>query len=312
MARSLRLILIAPTLMAAFLLGACGGDNSPPSVAISTPGAPVVNSDPATDALTWFNFRRQQIGLSVVTRSATIDVASQGHSDYQKDNNTITHTEIAGKPGFIGVDLRARLLAAGITIPDPNSIGFAGYAFGEVISSANNNVGENAAEDLIGAIYHRYVIFEPMYKQAGAGVATIKNGATYITVDFLAIGLDSGLATGAFVHYPFTDQTQVPTDVLTDNEEPDPVPNQNQAGYPISVHSNTDNTLIVTSFTVKPRGGANLSVQLLTSDLDVHTPSSAAAIIPLAPLTAATTYDVHFVGTVASVAADQTWSFTTK
>jgi uncharacterized protein YkwD len=224
MARSLRLILIAPTLVAAFLLGACGGDNSPPSVAISTPGAPKVDSDPATDALTWFNFRRQQIGLAPVTRSAVIDIASQSHSDYQKNNDTITHDEIVGKSGFTGVDLRARLTAVGITIPD------ADYAFDEVISSTPHNVGENAAEDLIGAIYHRYGIFEPMFKEAGAGSATVKNGATYITVDFLVIGHDSGLAPGAFVTYPFTDQVGVPTSVFSDNEEPDPVPNVNEVG----------------------------------------------------------------------------------
>lgn len=306
MARSLRLILIAPALAVAFLLGACGGDNSPPSVAISVPGAPVVNSDPDTDALSWMNFRRQQVGLAPVTRNSKIDIATQGHSDYQKANNIITHDQIVGKSGFTGESLRDRLVAAGYDIPVDS------FAFGEVISSTGHNVGENAAEDLIGAIYHRFVIFEPMYKEAGAGSATVNNGATYITVNFAAVGLDSGLATGALATYPASDQTLVPKSVFTNNEDPDPVASVNEAGYPISVHCNLDNTLVVTSFTVKPRGGTDLSVQLLTNSVDPYTPSSAAAIIPLQPLTAATTYDAHFVGRVGIVEHDRTWSFTTR
>jgi hypothetical protein len=40
--------------------------------------------------------------------------------------------------------------------------------------------------------------------------------------------------------------------------------------------------------------------------------SSAAAIIPLAPLRSATTYDVSFSGTVGGTAVTRSWSFTTK
>jgi hypothetical protein len=38
----------------------------------------------------------------------------------------------------------------------------------------------------------------------------------------------------------------------------------------------------------------------------------AAAIIPLAPLAAGTTYDVSFSGTVDGTALSKSWSFTTK
>jgi hypothetical protein len=37
-----------------------------------------------------------------------------------------------------------------------------------------------------------------------------------------------------------------------------------------------------------------------------------AAIVPLAPLKAATVYDVSFVGAVDGVAVTKSWSFTTK
>jgi hypothetical protein len=42
------------------------------------------------------------------------------------------------------------------------------------------------------------------------------------------------------------------------------------------------------------------------------TMDSVAAIVPLAPLAAHTTYDVTFTGTVGGAAVTRTWSFTTK
>ncbi|MEG2962184.1 MAG: CAP domain-containing protein, partial [Janthinobacterium sp.] len=94
---------------------------------------------------------------------------------------------------------------------------------------------------------------------------------------------------------------------------PDPVPNQDVVGYPISVHANYGAVLNVATFSVRQRGSAtDLSVRLLRSDSDAHTPVSAAAIIPLAPLTAATTYDVSFIGKVNGANLTRNWSFTTR
>jgi hypothetical protein len=65
------------------------------------------------------------------------------------------------------------------------------------------------------------------------------------------------------------------------------------------------------TFTVRPRGGSNLQVQLVNSSAD-PAKRTAIAIVPLAPLKAATTYDVSFVGTVNGNAVTRDWSFTTK
>jgi hypothetical protein len=63
---------------------------------------------------------------------------------------------------------------------------------------------------------------------------------------------------------------------------------------------------------VVPRGGAALTVRLLSHANEQETSSSAAAIIPLAPLRSATTYDVSFTGLIAGVPTTRNWSFTTK
>jgi uncharacterized protein YkwD len=308
--------LSASALAAALVLAACGGsgDNGGNStvsqVAATTatqePGAPQATGNTANDGFSWFNFRRQQVGLAVLQRNARIDAAAQGHSNYQQINNVITHVQTVGKPGFTGVLVNDRLVAAGYTLPADD------YAFGEVISSTSSTSGFNAAEDLIAAIYHRFLIFEPMFKDAGSGAATVSGGSTYFTTNFAAIGLNGGLKAGTVVTYPFAGQQRVPQNFFSDNESPDPVPSRNEVGYPISVHANIISTLVTTSFTVQPRGGSPLPVQLLTNITDSHTPTSAAAIIPLSRLAGATTYDVNFAGKLDGVDISRSWSFTTQ
>jgi hypothetical protein len=146
------------------------------------------------------------------------------------------------------------------------------------------------AEELITAIYHRFVIFEPVFKEIGTGAAT--GNYTYFTADFAVVNGYNGLGAGKIVTYPINNQVNVQTNFFSDNESPDPVPNQNEVGYPISVHADINNPVVVQSFTVAPRGGTALTTRLLSQGAGTSTVSSAAAIIPLAPLRSATTYDV--------------------
>jgi uncharacterized protein YkwD len=309
-------------LLASLVLAACGGggggDGSKaaqsPSAAATLlaqePNAPQMTGNTASDGFNWFNYRRAQAGLHGVIRNSKIDTASQGHSDYQAVNDTITHYQTVGKPGFTGVEPGDRLAAAGYTFPANN------YAYGEVISSTSDPSGFNAAENLIAAIYHRFVILDPMYKEAGAGAAVSGSGLTYFTTDFAAIGLDNGLGAGNVALYPTAGQQHVPVNFFSNNELPDPVPGRNEVGYPISVHADILDTVTVQSFSVRPHGGSALPVQLIDHASDTNMQlmgfDSAAAIVPLDPLLPATTYDVSFVGTAGGVAVTRNWSFTTR
>jgi uncharacterized protein YkwD len=308
---------ILPLLLAS-LLAACGGggdsksSNTQPSAPATTiaqePNAPQLTGSTATDGFNWFNFRRQQAGVQAVVRNASLDVAAQGHSDYQLANGIVTHEQTPGKPGFTGITVGDRLTNAGYVFPPGGS-----FAYGEVISATSDTSGFNAAEDLLAAIYHRFVILEPMFKEAGAGAARGSSGLSYFTTDFAANGLDRGLgARGSFVIYPFSGQQRVPRNFFSDNESPDPVPDRNEVGYPVSVHADITATVSVQSFTIRPRNGSTLAVRLLTTATDSQTSSSVAAIIPLAPLAPATTYDVQFIGKVDGVDASRSWSFTTQ
>ncbi|RJF97287.1 CAP domain-containing protein [Noviherbaspirillum saxi] len=307
---------IYPLLLASLMLTACGGSsdqgststNGATSIAAQEPNAPQATGNTATDGFNWFNFRRRQIGLEAVARNGVIDVAAQGHSNYQRTNNIITHDQSDTKAGFTGRTVGDRFSAAGYGFASASS-----YAYGEVISATSDPSGFNAAEDLIAAIYHRFVILEPMFKEAGSGAATVSGGLTYFTTNFAANGLDRGVARGSVVTYPASSQAHVRRNFFSDNESPDPVPGRNEVGYPVSVHANITSTLTVQSFTIRPRGGsANLTTRLLTAATDPQTPASAAAAVPLDPLLPLSTYDVQFVGKVDGTDVNRSWSFTTQ
>lgn len=303
-------------LLTAALLGACGGGggNGGAGAATADPPAREATAPAATgavglDGLNWINFRRAQAGLPQLLRNGLIDSAALNHSNYLRINDfpDLTHSEIPGRPGFTGVDVLDRLNAAGYRFAP------ASYIYGEVIAASGDGSGASLAEQLMAAIYHRFLMLEPMFKEIGAGAASNGSGYTYFTADFAANnGYGPGLGRGKLAGYPFDGQTNVPVNFFSDQEAPDPVPNQNEVGYPVSVHGDLAGSLQVQAFTLRPRGGANLAVRLLSAPGDAETPPSAAAIVPLAALSANTTYDVAFSGTVDGVGVARNWSFTTR
>lgn len=305
-----------PVLLACALslfLAACGGSiataespSTPALVGATDNTTPRPSGDTAADGINWINYRRQQAGVPALTRNARLDAAALGQTNYQQVNQIVTHTQIVGKPGFTGVSLADRLSAAGFGFSQT------GHAFGEVIAATHTDSGFVAADELVTAIYHRFVILEPMSKEAGAAAANAIGGATYLTADVAADGLNQGLGSGNFITYPAAGQELVPAFFNNDGETPDPVPSRRQVGFPISIHADLISTVSVRRFTVQPRGGSPLPVQLLTSAIDPNTPASAAAIVPLDVLAAATTYDVRFDGNVDGVAVSRSWAFTTQ
>ncbi|ALK99245.1 lipoprotein [Massilia sp. WF1] len=306
--------------IAALALTACGGGSDkgganavtgPTSTGFSgqDASAPVLTNNVATDGFNWINYRRAQAGLGALVRNNMLDRSAQAHSDYQRLNNTVTHDEDSAKPGFTGATVEARVQAAGYTlVPD--------YASGEIIAATTSNTGFYLAEELVTAIYHRFVMFEPLFKDMGTGSAATSANYIYFTTNLGATrGYGPGLPSHTIATWPVNGQTGVQPNFMSDYEEPDPVPDRNEVGYPISVHANLTEAIAVQqqNFTVRPRGGAALATRLLLKNVDSNTTmSSVAAIIPLAPLTANTTYDVSFSGTVGGAPVSKTWSFTTK
>ncbi len=293
-----------------FFLSACGGggNQGAPTAAelrAQEADAPLVTGDVATDGFNWFNFRRQQAGLPALKRISTIDLAATAHANYQQANNLVTHDETPGKPGFTGADSMQRLRAAGLEL-NPS-----GYTDGEVIAANDGKDGFSAAEGLMAAIYHRFVILQPVFNEAGAGTATRAGGYTWLNVNFI-LNQPSSKDTGQLIVWPFAQQKSVRVNFFSDQESPDPVPQSDEVGYPVSVHADINADLQVGSFTIRPLGEAALATRQLDGRTDSETPRSAAAIIPLAVLRTGTRYEVEFIGTVDGIAVNRSWSFTTR
>lgn len=298
-------------------LAACSDGHDTSSTGTSTAqlaaqesGSPRAIGDVATDGLSWINYRRTQVGLTVVTRDSRIDRAAAAHAAYQQLNNLITHDEVTTRAGFTGMTASDRLRAAGYPLDTE------ARADGEVIAATAEADGFAAAEGLLGAIYHRYLMLEPRFDLAGAGDAHRAGGYYWLNVNFAATraspGLGAGLGAGRVVVWPMPDQQNVRTRVDSDQETPDPVPGRNTVGYPVSVHASLGATLQVSRFTIRERGGNPLPVAQLDSSSDRYTPASAAAIIPLARLRGGTLYEIEFVGAIDGQPVDRRWSFTTQ
>lgn len=297
----------------ALLVSSCGGDasNSTSTGTSATQlvaqeiDAPRATGDMATDGLDWINYRRQQAGLAVSRRDARIDSAASAHAVYQQLNNVVTHDEVAGKTAFSGTTATDRLRAAGYPLGTA-------LADGEVIAAIAEPDGFAAAEGLLAAIYHRYLMLEPRFDQAGAGSAHRAGGYYWLDVNFVASRSGTGLGDRRVAVWPAPSQGNVRTEFLSDQETPDPVPGRNLVGYPLSVHADLGKMLRVGSFSVRENGGDPLAVRLLDGSTDADTPASAAAIIPLSPLRGATRHDVTFSGTLDGAPLTLSWSFTTR
>lgn len=342
------LVLILSTSLLAVSCGGGGGDNSAgnpvsPSSQNGTQqeaGAPTATGNTASDGFAWINYRRAGAGLTTLALSSEIARAAQNHSDYQRINgpfseegssgsSPITHSETIGMPGYTGASACPdRIAATGFAFNSQD-----GYGCGEVISAMSVSSGFTAAEELIAAIYHRFIIFQPSFREAGAGSAQSSDGRyTIFTQNFAVRGSFAGLGNGNVAVYPYSGQTLVPTSFDHSTELPDPLPPAMfpeyvnvSVGYPVSVHTDLDQRIAVTRFTLRRQSDATLlSTRLLSAATDAETQPFSAAIVPFQQLSPNTAYVAEFSGTVSCdqsyrvepcpppTAVNRTWTFTTR
>ena len=61
-----------------------------------------VLGDPRSAGLCYANYRREQVGLAPLTARDALNTVAQSHTAYMLANNTLTHDETSGKPGYTG------------------------------------------------------------------------------------------------------------------------------------------------------------------------------------------------------------------
>jgi uncharacterized protein YkwD len=273
----------ASALLAAIALTACGGGGgdttSPapapapapapvaaPSVALittptSTPGA-LVDAE-AVAAFNLLNDQRAQCGFGRLNWNAALETAAFGHANWALINNYTGHFQVAGTPGFTGIESSDRYVAAGLfdftgTDLQVDTIG----------TNTKTGLGADGIRGLLSAPYHARGVLGG-YTSVGIAVrnateaGSIHGARVVFQVNPMYLnttGLQRpvGAAANAVRTYPCAGVTGAAPRL--EGEDPNPLPTRNLAtnpiGHPVFVEA-VDPTanLVVTSASITPMAG---------------------------------------------------------
>jgi uncharacterized protein YkwD len=289
-----------------------GGNNgtgtSPPTTVapVTSVAAPTYVAD-SQQALAYqqTNAARGSCGFGLLAQATQLDTSASAHANYLQLNGVVGHTETVGQPGFTGVDVAARVAAAGYTA------GFSSEELGPFPPSGGDAGG--AVRFLLAAPYHADSLLGS-YRDVGFGTTTV-TGVSMLVANVGVRTDQQRQQPTTIATYPCDGTTNAVA--LSAGESPSPFPNaQNQLwGQPITVHGPTD--LRVTSATITGPSGS-VAIQAIYGEGQSADPNygatywinGRATIIP-AQLTPNTRYTVTIRYTSLGIAGAQTFSFTT-
>lgn len=313
---------------AALLLTACGGggdapqsdlndpapgDTSPqPTLTLETPqlvvAAPIYSNTARLDAFNMLNEIRTQAGLGLLAQNTMLDQASQAHADWQVANDTMSHYEVAGTPGFTGVTVGDRMRAAGY---------YASLGAEVIAYNLATDTGADAIVRLTDKIYHRIFVLEPTVKDMGIGV-NMAGEPLPVNVKVATPSSSNGQGIpngGDAVVWPKNGATGVKIAMGPESSNPIPDISEYAVGYPASIHCPTGKTLNVTSFTMHDSEGTSVDAALRHWTVDPNNifqkMKCAAGLVPRAHLKRGSTYKISFVGNIDGTPVQKSWQFTT-
>ncbi|QYG00159.1 CAP domain-containing protein [Massilia sp. NP310] len=338
--------------LAAIVLSGCGGGSGDKSPVASNPIAPVVTNpiEPVAPtptptltpqaaslqtaaaptyaagsseakALQKLNAFRTVQGLGPVNQNANADIAAKNHAAYVTANQSgaSPHEEVVGKPGFTGVDVLSRLIAAGYPATGATEV----IAFSIMFP---NDEG-NAIDNLANTVYHRAAMMNQGLTAVGIAPENPES-PLYVNIGRTTPQINAGDYVGV---YPANNQTGVWLSHSV--ESPNPFYQEmemtqenmcTKTSTPVSLTSEASTILNVTSFTVTEEGQtAPLDARLITKatstqDNTYLTPN-VAFLVGKASFKPNTKYNVRFIGkatgaatgSAAGLAIDKSWTFTT-
>lgn len=264
---------------------------------------PAGASDKAVQAWMLLNETRLATGSGCANLVLELEKSAQSHCDYgvmNKGNASCTadaHTEISGCPGFTGMDVQSREIAAGY----PRML-----AYTEVATTFGNNPA-GALPNWIDTVYHRIPLLDPWTTDFGYGGAA--------GCDVIDIG--RGMSTAPqdlVVTYPYDGQTNVPP---TWNGLEGPAPPAPAGGWPSSYVINIYAQGIKVTEHVLTKDGDTTPLDHVF--LDINSPEISGlqpyfrntVFIYGAPFELNTKYHVKIVGTRTGGDLNKEWSFTT-
>ncbi|MDT8992864.1 hypothetical protein RQP54_18465 [Curvibacter sp. APW13] len=305
--------------------GTSSGGNSYHASSIVTTPVATPTYGAATEEELAFNLitsERSRCGFGTVAQDTHIDAAAGAHAIWQLKNQYISHSEDgnAYPTGFTGTTADDRVTFQGyanlgaardfysVRTGDGTKAGFATLAARKLLSAPFHLEGLMDGWRDIGLAVKNHV-------DAGSGSAAVflqVNGA------YTASASKQLQASDSVLTYPCQGSTGLNYQLTA--ETPNPVPGRNLAtnplGHPVLIKVRDGNALSITSATmVSVPGNASVTLrsasQTRSDDTSGIFSSSEAYVIPDAPLSPSTTYQVTITGTNASVPFTKTFTFTT-
>jgi len=288
------------------------------------------------------NTIREAMHMQTLSENVQLGNAAQAHADYLVLNSESTHDEIEGHKHFTGIRPLDRAFYAGYN---------AGYV-SENLSTGNANA-QSSVDGLFSAIYHRFGFLNPAIDEIGVGVSQDKQNSqnsafVYVMGNSELNSLCSAKSFDGFgkyvykvcrekdhriaekkfrqaqrynkqnnpeiILYPYDGQTEVPPAFYA--EVPDPLPDHEVSGFPISVAFNDHyfKEVVMESFKLFKADKEVVNVLLMDKENDPHKrfTDKQYALFPLERLEYDTEYSVVVEYSVKGKREKIMWTFTTK
>lgn len=297
------------------LLSACGGGGG--GGGSGTPTTPPTDNLQTTSkanyaagssehaALRLLNNARGACGFGLLNQNTQLDQAAVKHAQYlvgEKFNDG--HNEsVSTSRFFTGATTAERINAAGYRLS---------FLSAQIVTSTgvakSTAQAEEAVKSLLSAPYHLSGMISGA-REVGIAHVESKDVGNIESPNELVFKMLLATPTGQVLQqaaadrittYPCQGTTGTRTGLF--NESPNPIPSRdlrtNPIGQPIVVHAALGQTLSNLSFSVKDPSNNVIDAQLLTSSNDPNKLllGNEAIIMPLAPLSANTTYRVDVAG----------------
>lgn len=250
------------------------------------------------------NQLRSTLGIQNLYENQNLNNASYYHAKYMLETNNIAHEESPDSAFFYGVTPLDRVQKSGYNQGQT-------FATGEVLTFTQGDINEGL-DKLIRAIYHRFILLDPVYSEVGLSKMTV-NGDSVLEMLLAAKGTVYKSAPIKIAIYPYSQQKNVPYVFYASEEVPNPMPNgYDRVGFPVSIQTTSGYKLTTNNFELFEKN-TNVKVEskFLSSSTDNHITDSQAALIPWQPLKSNTTYLVKYSGILQNQSLNYQWEFTT-
>lgn len=312
-----------------------------PKVVIERKVLPMDVSFETIEAESYLNEIRTAMGMQRLSHNANLQSAAKAHAHYLVTNNEDGHEESAGYKNFTAQHAVERAFF----------FGYDSAMVSENLSTRNHNA-RRSVDGLFSAIYHRFGFLSLTISEVGVGIAQDESDSAKSAFVYLMGNSDlntlcrgksfSGAGkywkgckershrikdkdfTGALnsskrnnpdiILYPYDGQKEVPPAFYA--EIPDPLPEHEVSGFPISVEFNDYffKEVALISFNIKNETGDSVEVLLMDSDTDPHQrfTENQFTIFPLERLEYNHTYRAELHYEAKGKNRRITWCFSTK